>query len=78
MGRQAKIDKWIEDVLNNIPSISPCKTIYEEAYVQAKLKQRNWDIQCADLDDFPKVASQLSNITIRYKYTNEFINSLTN
>jgi hypothetical protein len=60
---QKRIIKWVDDVVNNINSKSPCRTILDEAYVQHLLRSYGYEIQCDGLNLFPTTSLTLKKIT---------------
>lgn len=63
-GIQQKCDIWTNNVINNNPALSPCQTIFDEAYVQAKLRILGFEIQCYNLNEFPKNSVELHKLLI--------------
>jgi hypothetical protein len=59
-GMQQRCDQWIEHVLSNQAGHSPCITVFDEAYVQAKLRTMGFEIRCYRLNEFPKESSNLA------------------
>lgn len=59
---QKKCVDWVKQVLNNQPAQSPCLTILDEAYVQALLRDNNYEIQCHGLEHFPTWSQDLYRI----------------
>ena len=60
---QLKCQCWTESCLTSDQSLSsPCKTIFDEAYVQYLLRQRGYEIQCDGLNTFPTTSDKMKLI----------------
>lgn len=60
---QLKCQEWAKSCLPNAQvSLSPCKTILDEAYVQHLLRQRGYEIQCDGLNTFPTTSDEMKSI----------------
>jgi hypothetical protein len=59
---QKKCDIWVNDVLHGDSQHSPCKTLFDEAYVQARLRDKGYEIRCNGLNQFPNHAQQMREI----------------
>ena len=59
---QLKCDAWVDDCLNHRTSPSPCKTLFDEAYVQYYLKSKGYELQCNELNNFPCDSSELKKL----------------
>lgn len=59
---QKNVHSWVIDTIDGIDSMSPCITIFDEAYTQYLLRKHGYEIQCDGLDKFPKNSSQLHKI----------------
>jgi len=59
---QIRCEKWCDDILKENASLNPCNTIFDESYVQYFLREQGFEIQCHDLDEFPKTSTELSKI----------------
>ena len=60
---QKRCDKWISEIINtkeNTPS--PCITILDEAYIQNRLREHGYEIQCYNLNNFPKTSNELRQL----------------
>ena len=67
---QYRCDKWINDVIANNETDSPCQTILDEAYVQHCLRKQGYEIRCDGLDNFPKPSSELKELIYENGNTN--------
>ena len=55
--------EWVDCCLTNTQSLlNPCKTIFDEAYVQHLFRQRGYEIQCNELDAFPTTSDKMKLI----------------
>lgn len=61
-GIQKKCMTWVNDILQNNKSDSPCLTIFDESYVQYLLREKGFEIQCDGLNSFPDDATQMRNL----------------
>jgi len=59
---QKKCNTWVNDILSNKPTNSPCTTIFDEAYVQSQLRNAGYELKCNELDTFPKTSSNISKL----------------
>lgn len=59
---QVKCEQWVDDVLDGKDTMSPCLTIFDEAYVQHLLRQRGFEIKCYLLNEFPTKSRDLSRL----------------
>ena len=59
---QLKCKQWINDIITNTNTPTPCQTIFDEAYVQHGLRMSGYNIQCNELNVFPKTASAMKDI----------------
>ena len=62
IGSQHNCDQWCDDVLEGRYSSSPCQTIFDEVYVQDRLKTKGFEIKCDGLTVFPLTSTALSKI----------------
>ena len=62
VGSQRKCEQWCNDILNGITTESPCQTIFDEVYVQDRLRTQGFEIECDGLDVFPSTSSELKEI----------------
>ena len=63
---QLDCNRWVELCLKNQLSCpSPCRTIFDEAYVQQLFRQHGYEIQCDGLNVFPTTSDKM--ISIIYK-----------
>ena len=67
---QHRCTAWVEDILNNKNTPTPCQTILDEAYVQYCLRARGYEIRCDGLNDFPKTSSKLKELIYENSNTN--------
>jgi hypothetical protein len=65
MGSQMRCDQWCDDVLNGIYSVTPCQTMFDEVYVQQRLRTLGFEICCDGLDVFPHTSTELKEILYR-------------
>lgn len=65
VGSQIRCDQWCDDVLKGKYSNTPCQTIFDEIYVQDRLRTKGFEIKCDKLDEFPLTSTAL--IEIIYK-----------
>jgi len=59
---QHRCDAWVQDVLTNNNTASPCQTMLDEAYVQHCLREQGYEIRCDGLDTFPTNSSDLREL----------------
>tara|TARA_R110000803_G_scaffold48698_1_gene101231 strand:- start:31 stop:819 length:789 start_codon:yes stop_codon:yes gene_type:complete len=59
---QYRCNTWVEDILNDRNTPTPCQTILDEAYVQHCLREQGYEIRCDGLDNFPKTSSKLKEL----------------
>jgi hypothetical protein len=60
---QTRCDQWVLAVITNIPDIkNPALTIFDEAYIQSRLRKYGYEIQCNGLDILPVDSTQMSSI----------------
>lgn len=59
---QQRCNQFVEDTLNLIDTVSPCISIFDEAYVQHLLRSRGYEIFCDGLETFPNSSNELLNI----------------
>ena len=60
---QLKCLEWVKSCLTNTQSLlSPCKTIFDEAYVQHLIRQSGNEIQCDGLTAFPATSDEMKLI----------------
>ena len=67
---QYRCDAWVQDVLTNNNTASPCQTMLDEAYVQHCLREQGYEIRCDGLDTFPTNSSDLREIIYENSNTN--------
>jgi hypothetical protein len=59
---QKRCEQFVNDTINSIDAVSPCVSIFDEAYVQCVLRSRGYEISCDGLETFPKSSNTLSKI----------------
>jgi len=60
---QIKCQLWADHVTTaSTDMLSPCQTIFDEAYIQHLLRQKGFEIECNNLNTFPNSATQLRSI----------------
>jgi hypothetical protein len=63
---QLKCHTWVDSIIKGIENKnSPCITIFDEAYVQMLLRNQGYEIQCHELNDFPKNSSDMIRVTYK-------------
>ena len=67
---QYRCDAWVQDVLTNNNTASPCQTMLDEAYVQHCLREQGYEIHCDGLDIFPTNSSDLRELIYENGNTN--------
>jgi hypothetical protein len=67
---QHRCNKWVQDVLTDNNTLSPCLTILDEAYVQHSLREQGYEIRCDGLDTFPTNSRDLREIIYENSNTN--------
>jgi hypothetical protein len=60
--QQNRCDQWIQSCLLGEDGVSPCQTIFDEAYVQNQLRIQGYEIMCDQLDLFPTCSGKLKNL----------------
>lgn len=62
-GIQNRCEQFVEACISNTKLISnPCITIFDEAFIQCKLRDLGWEIKCDGLDIFPSDSMELYRI----------------
>ena len=59
---QHRCDAWIQDILEDRDSESPCQTLLDEAYVQRCLREQGYEIRCDGLNIFPRSSRDLREL----------------
>jgi len=59
---QNRVVSWVNDVINNVDTENPCRTIIDEAYVQYLLRSFGYEIQCNGLNTFPVTSNEMKLI----------------
>ena len=59
---QKKCLVWVDNVIEKHNADSPCLTVFDEAFVQHLLRQNGYEIQCDQLNVFPKNSVDLNSI----------------
>lgn len=67
---QQRCNLWVQDVLTDNNTASPCQTLLDEAYVQHCLREQGYEIQCDGLDTFPIHSRDLREIIYENSNTN--------
>ena len=57
---QIRCEQFVDDTINQINSVSPCASLFDEAYVQYQLRNRVYEIRCDNLDIFPGTSLELN------------------
>ena len=63
-GIQKKIYNWVNNTISNQNKKSPCRTFFDEAYVQHLLRKKGYEIKCYNLDKFPNNSADLRSLLI--------------
>lgn len=66
LNHETKCCEWVDAIISGTEMASPCKTILDEAYVQAKLRSKGFEINCFGLSDFPKTSTELLTLLRRF------------
>ena len=61
-GSQIRSQQWIQDIIQNKNTPSPCQTFLDEAYVQHLLREQGWHIPSHEVEVFPATSQQLKTI----------------
>ncbi len=61
-GSQLKCDQWVNAIIEGNEMDSPCKTIFDEAYIQHSLRALSYEIKCNGLNNFPVLSTDLNKI----------------
>jgi hypothetical protein len=59
---QNRCVEWVESVYSNVKKQSPCQTIFDECYIQSRLRKNGWLLKCQDLDSFPSTNLELQHL----------------
>ena len=59
---QQRCTNYAHDLINNNHSDMIVNSIFDEAYIQHLLRQHNYELQCEDLDIFPKNTQHLKQL----------------
>lgn len=62
---QLYCDQWVDAVIEGNEQQSPCKTIFDEAYIQHRLRVKGYEIKCQDLNHFPVSSSTMRSFYIQ-------------
>ena len=62
IGSQLRCQQWCNDALEGTDSPTPCQTIFDEVYVQDRLRTLGFEIRCDGLDVFPRTSAELKEI----------------
>ena len=60
--KQARVESWVNDIVNGVDSLSPCDTIFDEAYAQYTLRNLGHELKCYNLDKFPNNSLEVRNL----------------
>lgn len=58
-GSQYRCEQWVNDILLHRENESPVQTLFDEAYIQHRLRVLGYEIMCDQLNTFPATASDL-------------------
>lgn len=62
-GSQLRCEFWVNEILHSTKnSLTSCKTIFDEAYVQHLLREQGFEIRCHGLNEFPLTANKLREL----------------
>ena len=67
---QNRCDAWVQDILQDNNTPTPCQTILDEAYVQHCLQEQGYNIRCNGLDKFPATSGHLRELIYENSNTN--------
>ena len=59
---QIQCEQWCYDVIQDNSSLNPCKTMFDEAYIQYYLGTQGFKIQCDSLNALPTTSNELKKI----------------
>lgn len=59
---QNRCDAWVNKILDHADAPSPCLTLFDEAWVQHRLRFFGYEIQCDGLEQFPISSKELSKL----------------
>ena len=59
---QIRCEQWCHNVIQGTSALNPCKTIFDEAYVQYFLRKQGFEIQCNGLNVLPAISTTLTEI----------------
>jgi len=59
---QLRCNQFVNDTLDFVHSVSPCVSVFDEAYVQYLLRNQGYEMLCQDLNQFPTTSTQLAKI----------------
>jgi len=59
---QIRCEQFVCNTIDYVDSISPCISLFDEAYVQYLLRQSGYEIHCDNLNTFPKTTFELKKI----------------
>jgi len=60
---QFRCHQYLQDLHNGIDTVMTISSIFDEAYMQYRLRQSNLEIQCNGLNEFPFTTKQLKLLT---------------
>lgn len=59
---QNRCDDYVDAILSGRHMESPCLTIFDEAYIQLKLRERGFELECFGLNDFPETSEGIAEL----------------
>ena len=62
---QIRCNSWVDDILSNRNTKTPCTTIFDEAYVQHRLRDAGYELKCDSVDIFPIMSGDV--VKLLYK-----------
>ena len=62
--KQIRVKSWVHNIINNVDSVSPCDTIFDEAYAQNQLRNSGYEIKCYNLNTFPKNSAEFRKLLV--------------
>lgn len=66
IGHQARIDNWVDQILTaHAEHANPCQTIFDECWIQHRLRTHGWEIECHALNELPSTSSDFRKIIYR-------------
>jgi hypothetical protein len=62
LNSQLNCQAWVTDTILDKNSLSPARTIFDEAYIQHIFRTHGYEIECDGLNDFPTLSTDLKKI----------------